>query len=81
MLSGVAVETRKSWITMTSYIETVHIPSRKQNVLTPPLVHENQQKPELVDTPNKTTTPTTPTRAVQEKQIREGTSTVNYGSD
>ena len=36
ILSGVAVETRKSWITISSYIETVHIPSRKQNVLIPP---------------------------------------------
>jgi len=36
MLSGVAVETRKSWIMISTYIETVQFPSRKQNVLIPP---------------------------------------------
>lgn len=35
-LSGVAVGTRKSWIKISNFIETVHIPSRKQNVLIPP---------------------------------------------
>jgi hypothetical protein len=36
MLSSVADEVRKSWIKISSYMETVHIPSRKQNVLIPP---------------------------------------------
>ncbi len=33
MLSSVADEVRKSWIKISSYMETVRIPSRKQNVL------------------------------------------------
>lgn len=35
-MSGVAVATGNSWIKISTYIETVHIPSRKQNVLIPP---------------------------------------------
>ena len=35
-MSGVAAATGNSWIKISTYIETVHIPSRKQNVLIPP---------------------------------------------
>jgi hypothetical protein len=37
MLLGVAAATEKSWIMILTCLETVQIPSQKQNVLIPPL--------------------------------------------